>query len=152
MAKHKRAGQSGSMFYSLQQLMPGRLASTAEESKHCLSRPTQKKCSNMGLISIYGAASKLLSQTHVIYCQKNLVSGVLCGSRCTAACFQINVVFHILSSCPAEVADSLPLAAIPLSPDGDDMPSLAVVMLAAMSSATLAMSSSLSCLKGRGMF
>jgi len=88
-SKHKRAGQVGSMFCCLQQLIPGRLVSTAEESKHCLSRPMQKKCSNMGLISISDAASKLLSQTYVICCQQNLVSGVLCDSRCTAACLQI---------------------------------------------------------------
>jgi len=140
--KHKRAGRVGSMFCCLQQLMPGRLVSTAEESKRCLSRPTQKKCSNMGLISISGAASKLLSQTYVMCCQQNLVSGVLCDIRCTSACLKIDAVFHTQGSCPAEFDD--------LSPD--DVPSLAVVMLAAMSSATLAMSSSLSCLKGRGMF
>ena len=94
--KHKRAGRVGSMFCCLQQLMPGRLVSTAEESKRCLSRPTQKKCSNMGLISIFGAASKLLSQTCVICCQQHLVSDVLCDSRYTAACFVIDVVVHIL--------------------------------------------------------
>jgi len=96
----------------------------------------------MGLISISGAASKLLSQTYVMCCQQNLVSGVLCDIRCTSACLKIDAVFHTQGSCPAEFDD--------LSPD--DVPSLAVVMLAAMSSATLAMSSSLSCLKGRGMF
>ena len=150
--KHKRAGRVGSMFCCLQQLMPGRLVSTAEESRRCLSRPTQKKCSNMGLISISGAASKLLSQTYVMCCRQNLVSGVLCDIRCTSACLKIDAVFHTRGSCPAEFDDLPPLAANPLSPDGDDVPSLAVVMLAAMSSATLAMSSSLSCLKGRGMF